>query len=109
MPYPFATARHPKSSPLARAILSNSRPKAQNDNSNDSGHDELQSDMLLVAALRCFAQHGLRAAEEAHDRAERAFQDGERASCDWWLGVCRMLDRRMACDLSGRLEPRVAI
>jgi hypothetical protein len=54
------------------------------------------------------SEHGLRAAREASDRAEHAFRNGDRTSCDWWLGICRMLDRRLATDLAHRLEARSA-
>lgn len=90
----FAAARDAATSPLAR-ILSPRRPAAAaNDNYSDSGDDR-----LLHAALRHFAQHGLRAAAEARKESERAFFAGDRESYLWWLGVCRTLDRRMARDL----------
>lgn len=54
---------------------------------------------MLHAALRHFAQHGLGAAREARRQAECAFFAGDRESYDWWLGVCRALDARIARSL----------
>jgi len=54
------------------------------------------SDKMLRAALRHFAEHGLGAAREARARAEQAFFDGDRPAYDWWLGITRTLDRRLA-------------
>lgn len=84
-------------------------PRAHNDNGSALPEPDAQSDMLLAAALKCLTEHGLRAAQEAHDRAERAFLAGERANCDWWLGVCRMLDRRLANGLCEKFEARTAL
>ena len=83
--------------------------RAHNDNGSALPEPDAQSDMLLAAALKCLTEHGLRAAQEAHDRAERAFLAGERANCDWWLGVCRMLDRRLANGLCEKFEARTAL
>lgn len=55
---------------------------------------------MLHAALRHFAEHGLGAAREARRQAETAFFAGDRASYDWWLSICRTLDRRMAEELA---------
>jgi hypothetical protein len=54
---------------------------------------------MLHAALRHFAAHGLGAAREARRQAESAFFAGDRQTYDWWLGVCRTLDRRLAAQL----------
>lgn len=83
--------------------------RAHNDNGSALPEPDAQSDMLLAAALKCLTEHGLRAAQEAHDRAERAFLAGERANCDWWLGVCRMLDRRLANGLCEKFEACTAL
>ena len=82
---------------------------AQNDNGSALPEPDPQSDELLAAALQCLSDHGLRAAREAYDQAESAFEAGEHAQCDWWVGVCRMLDRRMASGLCKRLEARIAL
>jgi hypothetical protein len=54
---------------------------------------------MLHAALRHFAEHGLGAARAARRQAEAAFFAGDRQTYDWWLAVCRTLDRRLAAQL----------
>lgn len=63
-------------------------------------------DALLRAALRHFAMHGLAAAQRARRQAEKAFFDGDRQAYQWWLNICRTLDRRLAAaiDVSGAGE-----
>jgi hypothetical protein len=63
-----------------------------------SGMEAVNRD-VLNAALRHFARHGIGAAAHARGEAERAFFSGDRQSYQWWLGVCRTLDRRMAAAL----------
>lgn len=87
----FAAARSAAKSPIARALLRRPVPQAANDNGQNS-----ENNHLLHAALRHFAQHGLGAAGEARKQAEQAFFAGDRESYDWWLDVCRTLNRRMA-------------
>ncbi len=87
----FAAARTGASSPVARILGRRRFLSAANDNCGQNGDDQ-----LLRASLRHFAEHGLRAAEEARKHAEQAFFAGDRESYQWWLGICRMLDRRMA-------------
>ncbi|HWU02323.1 MAG TPA: hypothetical protein VN222_06245 [Novosphingobium sp.] len=53
-------------------------------------------DILLQAALRHFARHGLGAADLAREYAEKAFFSGDGDSYRHWLSICRQLDRRMA-------------
>ena len=65
---------------------------------NDNGEAEV-SDRLLYAALRHFAQHGLGAAREARNQAEKAFFAGDHIAYDWWIAICRTLDRRIAAQL----------
>ena len=62
---------------------------------NDNGY-AVRTDQLLHAALRHFAEHGLGAAKEARAQAEAAFFAGDRDAYDWWLGICRALDKRLA-------------
>lgn len=84
-------------SPAAAAALPIARVLAWREPAgaaNDNGREE--HDRLLHAALRHFAEHGMGAARDSYRRAERAFFAGDRASYQWWLGVCRTLDRRMA-------------
>lgn len=66
---------------------------------NDNGGDRT-SDAMLHAALRHFAEHGLAAAYRARKQAEAAFFAGDRQGYQWWLGICRTLDRRMALELT---------
>jgi len=50
--------------------------------------------------LRQFAKHGIGAAEHARQQAERAFFKGDRETYQWWLDICRALDRRLAAGLT---------
>lgn len=84
-------ARKLRQRPLARALTMRVPPLAANDNAESGA-----SDAMLEAALRHFAAHGLGAAHAARAEAEAAFLAGDRASQEWWLGICRLLDRRMA-------------
>ena len=68
---------------------------------NDNGSDRA-TDALLHAALRHFAQHGLAAAQRARKQAEAAFFADDRQSYQWWLEICRTLDRRMAAEVEFR-------
>ena len=54
------------------------------------------------AALRHFAEHGLAAAQRARRQAEAAFFAGDRQGYQWWLEICRALDRAMARELDAR-------
>ena len=69
---------------------------------NDNGSDRA-TDALLHAALRHFAQHGLAAAQRARKQAEAAFFADDRQSYQWWLEICRTLDRRMAAEIELRV------
>ena len=90
----FAAARSAAASPVARILSPRRNPAAANDNRDIGEHDR-----VLSATLRHFAKHGLRAAEEARNEAEAAFFAGDRENYDLWLGICRMLDKRMALDI----------
>ncbi|MEO6040884.1 MAG: hypothetical protein ABIP41_03195 [Croceibacterium sp.] len=68
-------------------------PRVRPANDNDIG---AASDALLGAALRHFAEHGLAAATRARSEAEAAFFAGNRPAYQWWLEICRALDRGMA-------------
>ena len=96
----FAAARTTTRSPLARAFARRSITRAANDNT--CPEDKRGHDVMLHSALRHFAKHGLGAAREARSQAEQAFFAGDRQSYDWWLGICRTLDRRMAEELDRR-------
>lgn len=99
----FAAARSPLRSPVAR-ILTRCPLGAP---ANDNGESGLGDD-LLHAALRHFAEHGLRAAQVARKEAENAFFAGDSDGYRWWLGVCRTLDRRMAEECARSDKPRSA-
>ena len=91
----FAAARSTARSPIARALARKALGRAANDN----GRPQESDDLMLHAALRHFAAHGLGAARAARKQAEAAFFAGDRQTYAWWLGVCRTLDRRLAAQL----------
>lgn len=98
----YAAAR-PAAAPLTltRAALGRiSRAPA-----NDNGDAPLR-DQVLRGALLHFAEHGLRAAEDAGNRAAAAYQSGNPADYDHWLEICRALDARRARALTNRLVRR---
>lgn len=64
---------------------------------NDDG--EIVGTAHVNAALRHFAKHGIAAAQHAREQAINAGRAGDRQSFDWWLQICRALDRRMARDI----------
>lgn len=61
-----------------------------------------ESDALLRAALMHFARTGLGAADAARDKAAEAFFNDDRGQYDHWLGICRLLDARMADAVAAR-------
>ena len=88
----YAAAR-PVNAPvtLSRAVLARiSRTPA-----NDNG-DVPQRDQVLRNALLHFAEYGLRAAEDAGERAAAAAAVGDECARDHWLEICRALDARRA-------------
>ena len=96
MPLHFAAARSAAHSPIARAA---------NDN-GDAAHMQAEAssfDHMMRAALRHFAEHGMGAAEAARQQAEQAHFTGDTEAYEWWLGVCRTLDRRLAESLQGSI------
>lgn len=94
----FAAARTAFRSPVARVLSRRTPGRAANDNGDLS--ETQANDNLIHAALRHFATHGMGAAREARKQAESAFFAGDRLGYDWWLGICRALDKRIA----GQLE-----
>ena len=99
----FAAARTPDRSPVARALRKRAIDCVANDNGANAEHDQ-----VLKAALRHFGEHGLGAARVARRSAEEAFFAGDRERYDWWLGICRMLDRRLAAELESRSASKSA-
>ncbi|HKX77200.1 MAG TPA: hypothetical protein VJM34_01630 [Novosphingobium sp.] len=69
---------------------------------NDNGLART-ADPVLAEALRHFARHGMRAARVARDNAEGAFAAADTEAYEWWLAICRTLDRRMANAMVARL------
>lgn len=89
-------------SPVARSLVRRAPEAAANDDAAPGTFAEGADDAMLYAALRHFAAHGLGAAGVAGAAAERAFATGDRPAYARWLGICRMLDRRMADGLARR-------
>lgn len=88
----FAAARNRRDTVLGRTLAVRRQAlAAANDDERFTGTDE-----MLREALRHFARHGIGAASDAHRRATAAFFAGDRDGYDWWLGICRALDRRLA-------------
>ncbi len=87
----FAAANTEYNLVIARVLDAPNRRRAANDNALG-----ICNDMLLKAALRHFAEHGLGAARQACVFAEEALDAGDQDSYRWWLSICRTLDKRMA-------------
>ena len=102
MPIHFAAARNPSNaracSPIARALVARAVERVANDNGPGDHSKALSNDRMLRAALRHFAEHGLGAAREARAFAEEAFYAGDTQAYEWWLGITRTLDRRLAME-----------
>lgn len=94
----YVPGRAPVCLPDAKAMIARAVKRTANDNGGNNilGTNLAANDQMLHAALRHFAQHGLGAAREARSRAEDAFFTGDRKAYDWWLGITRTLDRRLA-------------
>lgn len=73
----------------------------------NDGASGAADDALLRAALMHFAHHGLGAADLARDNAERAFFADDRIEYKRWMGICRLLDARMARAVAAR-HPDIA-
>lgn len=95
--------RSPSCSPITKALVARAIERVANDNGDAAG-TRSANDQMLRAALRHFAHHGIGAAREARAQAEKAFFAGDRQGYDWWLGITRTLDRRLAAETE-RLDP----
>ncbi|MEO9462705.1 MAG: hypothetical protein ABJ242_08220 [Marinomonas sp.] len=95
-----ATARNSANSPIARVLT----PKPHGRSANDNNANAPASQLVFEDALHHFAKHGLGAAKDARDRAEAAFYAGDKAQYNYWLAICRTLDRRMARQAVQTLE-----
>lgn len=98
MPHSLASSRSPSRRHVACLRHGITPGRAANDND-----DAPESDLLLHAALRHFATHGMSAARAARAHAEAAFFAADRAKYDWWLAICRTLDRRLAATIDHEL------
>lgn len=87
----FATAKHYVCAAQFWISQPQVETKAANDNSSDGNEDA-----YLSVALKHFAMHGLGAARDAREKAEKAFFAGDRTNYDHWIMVCRKLDRALA-------------
>lgn len=82
---------------------------------NDNG-TQRNIDAHLQAALRHFSVHGLAAASNAAQQAALCARTGNGRGYEEWLGICNILDRRLARDMAkdmvkdmvGGLEHNVA-
>jgi len=104
----FAAARGGNHPAIAQALCPSAPMGPANDNARivtptPANDVSLAEGQVLTAALRHFAQHGMAAAEHARANAEAARRDGDQESLEWWIGICRQLDRRMADGISRRL------
>ncbi|MGX7925237.1 hypothetical protein ACWPMX_01540 [Tsuneonella sp. HG094] len=88
----FAAARSAVHSPIARALARRAHGRATNDN----GDDVIANEAVFHAALRHFAAHGVGAARVALGEADKAQAEGDAQGHDWWMEICRTLDRRIA-------------
>lgn len=93
----FAPASRGATTPLARTLKTRRGLVPANDNAGTFGGEK-----LLGEALRHFARYGLSAAETARSNAENAFFAGDRDRYQYWLDICRLLDRRMAAAVAFR-------
>ncbi len=99
MPVHFAAARSTAHSPIARALAKKALGRAANDNGDVAQTAAASFDTTMRGALKHFAEHGLGAAQAARHQAEQAHRAGDEQGYDWWLGVCRTLDRGLAVRL----------
>jgi len=86
----FATATNGYSSVIARRVCAPVIINPANDNPRTPADER-----LLWEALRHFAKHGMHAALHAAESAEAALEAGDQEAFEWWLSICRTLDRRL--------------
>ena len=96
MPIPIAALGKAYNPVLHRAMAVPCWREADNDNGS------APKAVVLRAALKFFAQHGLGAAERAKELAQEAFFNDNRQAYKHWLEICRALDRRMAAAIEAR-------
>ena len=89
----------PTSRLRARALRRQCVARVANDNELDA-ETRAANERLLKAALLHFAKHGLDAAPAARARAEEAKAAGDMQAFEWWTGITRTFDRRLAANAS---------
>ena len=111
MPVHFAAARSTAHSPIARALARKAHARAANDNGDalEMAEAATSFDHVMRAALKHFVEHGMGAADAARFQAEEAHREGDQEAFDWWLGVCRALDRNIASKLEKRITGASAL
>ena len=104
----FAAARSTAHSPIARALAKKALARAANDNGDVAQVQakDITFDMTMRGALKHFAEHGLGAAKAARQQAEQAHYAGDDEAYEWWLGICRTLDGRLAKSLAETIASR---
>ena len=116
----FAAAWGGRSPAIVRALC----PSAPLSAANDNRHENLRrvvaaytapsvppqpaanDERLLTEALRHFARHGISAAVRARANAEAARAADDDEACQWWISICRQLDRRMAEAFARKIAQR---
>ncbi len=101
MPVRFAPARNAANSPIARILTRGVAKAAANDH---AGENYVMSDNT-EAALRHFAEHGLRAVPMALHYARRAATAAHDEDYCHWLEICRELDAAAAARFEGSQRP----
>jgi len=94
----FSAAQSNLAGQAVRSVLSCMPLRPANDNGPEPAND-----VLLRQALLHFGKHGLGAPRLAADRAIEACEAGDEERTRHWLGVCRLLDRRLATRTAKRL------
>lgn len=93
--------------PIARALAARALERVANEDASpaDPTTSGGAGEQVLHAALRHFARHGLGAARAARAQAEAAHLAGDRQGYEWWLGITRTLDRRLAAQIERTASP----
>lgn len=84
---------------LRQVVAAYTVPSGQAQPAMEAANDQ----RLLAAALRHFARHGISAAARARANAEAARAVEDDVACEWWISICRQLDRRMADAFAHRM------
>ena len=95
-------------SPIARVLARRAHGIAANDNTIPGLVSDSENAQLFDAAVRFFGIHGLGAARAARKQAEAAFFADDRAGYDYWLGICRILDKRLALQTDDTISNKQA-